>query len=98
MKKTIFLACAALVVSAAAVVGIKAYNRSQMSDLALANIEALSRGENNNILRVNCKLQEYERCCYDCDVCDGVHTTEYYDYIITEAYGYCTGVRIYEQF
>ena len=41
------MACAALVVSAAAVVGVKAYNRSQMSDLALANIEALSAGEEN---------------------------------------------------
>ena len=43
MKKQIFLACAALVVSAAAVVGVKAYNRSQLSDFALANIEALSQ-------------------------------------------------------
>ena len=40
------MACAALVVSAAAVVGVKAYNYSQMSELALANIEALSQAEN----------------------------------------------------
>ncbi|MBR5824469.1 MAG: lipoprotein [Paludibacteraceae bacterium] len=33
MKKIIFLACAALVVSAAAVVGVKAYCNPQMSDL-----------------------------------------------------------------
>ena len=42
MKRKIFMACATLVVSAAAVVGVKAYNHSQLSDLALANIEALS--------------------------------------------------------
>ena len=42
MKNKIFLACAALVVSAAAVIGVKAYNYSQLTDLALANIEALS--------------------------------------------------------
>lgn len=47
MKKKILMACAALVVSAAAVVGVKAYNYSQMSDLALANIEALTRDESN---------------------------------------------------
>ena len=47
MKRKLFMACAALVVSAAAVVGVKAYNYSQMSDLALANIEALSAGEEN---------------------------------------------------
>ena len=39
------MACAALVVSAAAIVGVKAYNYSQMSELALANIEALTRSE-----------------------------------------------------
>ena len=47
MKRKLFMACAALVVSAAAVVGVKAYNYSQMSDLALANIEALTRDESN---------------------------------------------------
>ena len=36
------MVCATLVVSAAAVVGVKAYNYSQLTDLALANIEALS--------------------------------------------------------
>ncbi len=44
MKRKIFMACAALVVSAAAVVGVKAYNYSQKYDLVLANIEALSKG------------------------------------------------------
>ena len=49
MKRKIFMACAALVVSAAAVVvvGVKAYNRSQLSDFALANIEALGETESS---------------------------------------------------
>lgn len=50
MKKKIFMACAALVVSAAAVVGVKAYNHSQMSELALANIEALTKTEVNGVV------------------------------------------------
>ncbi len=45
MKKKIFLACAALVVSAAAVVGVKAYNYYSMPELMRANLEALSQGE-----------------------------------------------------
>lgn len=47
MKKTIFLACAALVVSATAVVGVKAYNYYSMSPLMRANLAALTSGENN---------------------------------------------------
>ena len=47
MKKYIFCAVATLVVSAAAVVGVKSDHYSQMSDLALANIEALSSGESD---------------------------------------------------
>ena len=45
MKKQIFLACAALVVSAAAVVGVKAYNYYSMPEVMRANLEALSQGE-----------------------------------------------------
>ena len=40
------MACVALVVSAAAVVGVKAYNYYSMSPLMRANLEALSQGEN----------------------------------------------------
>ena len=54
MKKKIFMACAALVVSAAAVIGVKTYNYSQMSDLALANIEALSDKENYKVETTTC--------------------------------------------
>jgi hypothetical protein len=45
MKKKIFMACATLVVSAAAVVGVKAYNYYSMSPLMRANLEALSQDE-----------------------------------------------------
>ena len=56
MKRKIFLACAALVVSAAAVVGVKAYNYYSMSPLMRANLEALSQSEGT--------LQKY-RCFKD---------------------------------
>ena len=45
MKKKIFLVCATLIVLAAAVVGVKAYNYYSMSPLMRANIEALSNPE-----------------------------------------------------
>ena len=44
------MACAALVVSAAAVVGIKAYNYYSMPELMRANLEALTQDENNTTL------------------------------------------------
>ena len=47
MKKYFFMAVAILVVSAAVAVGLKAYNHSQLSGLALANIEALSDDKEN---------------------------------------------------
>lgn len=63
----------ALVVSAAAVLGVKAYNRSLMSDIALANIEALSQGEIIGSLSCFDKYDSpswwvddwYERVCQD---------------------------------
>lgn len=45
MKKTIILACAALVMSAAAVMGYKTYNESKQLTLMDANIEALTQNE-----------------------------------------------------
>ncbi len=69
MKKKIFMACAALVVSAAAVVGVKAYNRSQMSDLALSNVEALSREETLGNVVGACgryTTRECEKKCPEC--------------------------------
>lgn len=43
MKGKIFMMCAALIVSAAAVVGVKAYNYCSMPELMRANLEALSQ-------------------------------------------------------
>ena len=56
--------------SAAAMVGVKAYNRSQMSDFALANIEALSQNEAQlGTLRGTChKISGL--CFYVCDSCN----------------------------
>ena len=45
MRRKIFFACVALVVSAAAVVGVKAYNYYSMPELMKANLEALSQSE-----------------------------------------------------
>ena len=45
MKKTIILACAALVMSAAAVMGYKVYQSTQITDLMKANLEALTGSE-----------------------------------------------------
>lgn len=45
MKKTVFMVCATLVVSAAAIVGAKAYNYYSMPELMRANLEALSQND-----------------------------------------------------
>lgn len=48
MKKYFFMAVATLVVSAAAIVGIKSYHYYSMPELMKANLEALTnQGENN---------------------------------------------------
>ena len=45
MKKKLLLAGATLLLAAAAVTGLAAYERSNMSDLMDANVEALARNE-----------------------------------------------------
>ena len=52
------MACAALVVSAAAVVGVKAYNHYSMPELMRVNLEALSQGENQT------HISNLEMCGY----------------------------------
>ena len=47
MKKYFFMAMATLVVSVAAVVGVKAYNYYSMPELMRANLEALSQDDEN---------------------------------------------------
>ena len=45
MKKYFLMVTATLVVSVAAVVGVKAYNYYSMPELMKANLEALSQGD-----------------------------------------------------
>ena len=59
MKRKIFMACAALVVSAAAAVGVKAYNYYSMPELMRANLEALTSDEHSSQIGYVC------RCSYD---------------------------------
>ena len=59
MKINLFMAMATLVVSVAAVVGVKAYNYYSMPELMRANLEALSTDENTGgQLRVDCAKDE----------------------------------------
>ena len=52
MQRKFFLACTALVVSAAAVVGVKAYSSSTYS-LLDANLEAIANGEGGLMQPIN---------------------------------------------
>ena len=65
------MACAALVVSAAAVVGVKAYNYYSMPELMRANLEALSKSETNKriacVSKIKYKLGNYTFYCGSCD-------------------------------
>ena len=92
MKKKIFLACAALVVSAAAVVGVKAYNNSQLSDFALANIEALSQAENTVTIIATCKRVNSGHCEYKCKGCgrEWYNSRFWSGYELISARGYCS--------
>ena len=55
MKKKLFLAGATLLLAAAAVTGLAAYDKSSMSELMNANVEALARheGDKNGALWSN---------------------------------------------
>ena len=53
MKRKIFMACAALVVSAAAVLGVNAYSYYSMPRLMRINLDALSVNE-ANLRKVKC--------------------------------------------
>ena len=93
------MACTALVVSAAAVVGVKAYNYSQMSELALANIEALSQAENTVTIIATCKRSD-SYCEYSCKVCNSVwyNSRFWRGYKLISARGHCSkcGAKINE--
>ena len=77
MKKYFFMAIATLVVSAAAVVGVKAYNYYSLSPLMKANLEALSQDDENPQLPVvlHCKIVEdpISVCIAPCPKCQYPH-------------------------
>ena len=56
MKKTVFMVCATLVVSATAIVGVKVYNYYSMPELMRANLEALSNDENYHVETAPCYI------------------------------------------
>ena len=69
MKKKFFFAAVALVMSAATAVGYKAYDKGNMSEFMMANIEALTSGEfNETTIDATCKnIIPYYNCFYICD-------------------------------
>ena len=60
MKKKLLLAGATLLLAAAAVTGFAAYEKSNVSDLLDANVEALATGEQQGLMKYVC---EYLGCC-----------------------------------
>ena len=78
MKKKLFLAGAILVMSAAAVVGYKVYNQSQMSAFMKANIHG------------SCYNNQRLSCVYTCPKCGGVWAQLEKDGPIKSISGTCT--------
>ena len=60
MKNKLLLAGATLLLAAAAVTGFAAYEKSNVSDLLDANVEALATGEQQGLMKYVC---EYLGCC-----------------------------------
>ncbi len=76
MRRKIFFACTALVVSAATVVGVKAYNYYSMSQLMRANLEALSKSESYDPFKIYIECKEglpNDECGYKCWSCSKLH-------------------------
>ena len=87
MKKKVTLLCAVAAMGIAAAVGVSLQNRAQLSDVALANIEALASGEGEG----GCK--SIMTCPYDKDItCSGAErcVTD-----VQEMYIECDGTRYY---
>ncbi len=88
MKKKFFFAAVVLVMSAATAVGYKAYDKGNMYEFMMANIEALTQEEEIiNTIVVECETPSTELCAYQC-VCgilwgDKTHGT------VVGAYGKC---------
>ena len=68
MKKKFFFAAVALVMSAATAVGYKAYDKGNMSEFMMANIEALTTDESGASILLHCAdVIPYTNCFYVCD-------------------------------
>ena len=64
MKKKVTLLCAVAAMGIAAVAGVSLQNRAQLSDVALANIEALASGEGEVIVSSTCMYDPNFWCVY----------------------------------
>ena len=63
MKKKVTLLCAVAAMGIAAAAGVSLQNRAQLSDVALANIEALASGEGEIIIDGLCAEITKETIC-----------------------------------
>ena len=65
MKKKVALLCAVAAMGIAAAAGVSLQNRTQLSDVALANIEALASGEGEIIIDGTCHIFDtVQRCVW----------------------------------
>ena len=64
MKKKVALLCAVAAMGIAATAGVSLQNRAQLSDVALANIEALASGEGEAIVSSTCMYDPNFWCVY----------------------------------
>lgn len=69
MKKKFFFAAVVLVMSAATAVGYKAYDKGNMSEFMMANIEALTQNETSAGFLATCYESEIKECTYQCIFC-----------------------------
>lgn len=85
MKKKVTLLCAVAAMGIAAAVGVSLQNRAQLSDVALANIEALASGEGGCKSIMTCP-NDKEITCSGAERC----VTD-----VQEMYIECDGTRYY---
>ena len=75
MKKKLLLAGATLLLAAAAVTGFAAYDKSSMSELMNANVEALTRNETGKNKCFNTITSNPSHQVRYCPICDFVPGT-----------------------
>ena len=92
MKRKLFMACATLIVSAAAIVGVKAYNYYSMPELMRANLEALTNGETpKGSVALFCNKVEDKTsvCVAACPICHYPHIDSTKGQELSTAFGSC---------